>query len=466
MSRQHVTRGQRQPRGLPVKAPAQRGAMENVNVNAAGIDIGATVNFVAVPEGRDAVTVRSFGTFTADLIALADWLKQCGVTTVAMESTGIYWIPLYELLESRGFDVLLAEPSQIKKVPGRKSDVLDCQWIQRLHSFGLLRGSFRPADVIVVLRSYLRQREMLVQGAAAHVQHMQKALELMNVKLTEVLDDITGLAGRQIIESILEGKRDPVELAKLRDPRCQRREETIALALQGNWRDEHLFALRQGLELYRVYQQKLHELDQQIETHLKSISASCVLPPEPLRPRPAGRRGKSRNEPAFDLRTLLHRLSAVDLTTINGIGPHAALQLISEIGTDMTAFPSVKHFCSWLCLCPGTNKTGGRTRSRTGKTRPSANRAARVLRLCAQSVIRANCALGAFGRRLKSRLGAPKAVTAVAHKLAKLVYALLSTGRPYTDEGAATYEQRFREHQLQRLAKQALKIGYTLQPSA
>ena len=215
-----------------------------------------------------------------------------------------------------------------------------------------------------------------------------------------------------------------------------------------------------------MYQQKLHELDQQIETHLKSISASCVLPPEPLRPRPAGRRKKSRNEPAFDLRTLLHRFSAVDLTTINGIGPHAALQLISEIGTDMTAFPSVKHFCSWLCLCPGTNKTGGRTRSRTGKTRPSANRAARVLRLCAQSVIRANCALGAFGRRLKSRLGAPKAVTAVAHKLAKLVYALLSTGRPYTDEGAATYEQRFREHQLQRLAKQALKIGYTLQPSA
>ncbi|MCX7422083.1 MAG: transposase, partial [Planctomycetia bacterium] len=259
-----------------------------------------------------------------------------------------------------------------------------------MHSFGLLRGSFRPADVIVVLRSYLRQREMLVQGAAAHVQHMQKALELMNVKLTEVLDDITGLAGRQIIESILEGKRDPVELAKLRDPRCQRREETIALALQGNWRDEHLFALRQGLELYRVYQQKLHELDQQIETHLKSISASCVLPPEPLRPRPVGSRKKSRNEPAFDLRTLLHRLSAVDLTTINGIGPHAALQLISEIGTDMTAFPSVKHFCSWLCLCPGTNKTGGRTRSRTGKTRPSANRAARVLRLCAQSVIRAD----------------------------------------------------------------------------
>ena len=280
-----------------------------------------------------------------------------------------------------------------------------------------------------------------------------------------MLDDITGLSGRLIIDAILAGEHDPVRLAKRRDPKCQHGEETIALALQGNWRDEHLFTLHQGLELYRVYQQKLQELDQQIEAHLQQLSASCARPAAPLSPRPAGRRKKSRNEPAFDLRSLLHRISAVDLTTINGIGPHAALQLILEIGTDMSQFPTVKHFCSWLCLCPGTHKTGGRIRSRTGKTRPSANRAAKVLRLCAQSVIRADCALGAFGRRLKSRLGAPKAVTAVAHKLAKLVFALLTTGRPYTDEGAASYEQHFREQQLQRLTTKASKLGYTLLPS-
>jgi transposase len=368
------------------------------------------------------------------------------------------------LLEQRGFEVVLVEPSQIKMVPGRKSDVLDCQWIQRLHSFGLLRASFRPADAIVVLRSYLRQRDMLVRYAAAHVQHMQKAMEQMNLKLTKVLSDITGLTGQRIIEAILNGRRDPAALAKLRDERCQHDEATIALALQGNWRDEHLFALRQAVALYQVYLQKLTELDEQIEACLKTFADQSKGKPLPARPRDRRRQKRGKHEPRFDTRALMHQMTGVDLTIIDGIGPHATLQLISEIGTDMSPWETEKHFCSWLTLCPGVNKTGGRKKSRSGKTRPSANRAARVLRVCAQSLLRANCALGAFGRRIKGRLGAPKAVTAVAHKLAKIVYGMLKYGKPYVDQGVEYYETRYRERTLTNLRRRAAGLGFALQP--
>jgi transposase len=416
------------------------------------------VHFVAVPEGRDEVHVRSFGSFTADLEGLADWLQQCGVTTVAMESTGVYWIALYELLERRGFAVLLAEPSQLKKVPGRKSDVLDCQWIQRLHSFGLLRASFRPADASVVLRGYLRQREMLTRGAAQHTQHMQKALEQMNVKLTEVLSDVTGLTGLRIIDAILAGERDPVVLAQLRDKKCKQDAATIALALQGNWRDEHLFALRQAAELYRVYQQKMADVDQQVEAYLATLTKPSASEPPP----PAHKRQKRRYEPAFDVRGSLFGVTGVDLTAIDGIGPYAALQILSEIGTDTSRWETEKHFCSWLSLCPGVNKTGGRRTSKSGKTRPSANRVARVLRLCGQSLLRADCALGAFARRMRAKLGAPQAITAVAHKLAKIVYGMLKYGKAYVDRGADYYDQQHRQRLVAQVRRRAEQLGLRL----
>lgn len=465
MSRKRI-RENHSPRrgGLPVTdAPAFRSTLHEVHADAAGIDVGATAHFVAVPEGRDEASVRTFGAYTADLEGLADWLARCGIKRVAMESTGVYWIPLYELLERRGFEVLLAEPSQIKKVPGRKSDVLDCQWIQRLHSFGLLRASFRPTDAIVVLRSYLRQREMLVRYAAAHVQHMQKALEQMNVKLTEVIDDLTGLTGMRIIDAILAGEQNPGKLASLRHERCHNDEQTIALALQGNWRDEHLFALRQAVELHRVYQQKLADLDSQIETYLATFADKSVGRPPTQTVSRRKKRGK--HEPRFDTLRLLYRVTGVELATISGIGPNAALQLIAEIGLDMTRWPTEKHFCSWLCLSPGVNKTGGRVRSRSGKTRPSGSRAAKVLRLCAQALLRADCALGAFGRRMRAKLGAPKAVTAVAHKLAKIVYGMMRYGKSYVDRGADEYEQRYRQRVLSRLRDRAQQLGYTLAPS-
>lgn len=464
MSRKKRTRKTSNRRsGLPVdNAASTRGALNRLHPNAAGIDIGATQHFVAVPEGADQSHVRSFGTYTADLESIADWLHECGVTTVAMESTGVYWIPLYELLERRGFEVILAEPSQMKKTPGRKSDVLDCQWIQQLHSFGLLRNSFRPNDAIVVLRSYLRQRSMLVDYASAHVQHMQKALEQMNLKLTEVIDDVTGKTGMLIIGAILSGERDATRLARLRDRRCKNDEATIALALQGNWREEHLFCLQQAVDLYRAYQQQLATLDSQIETYLKSFEdrSSASLP------RLRKRRKKGKHEPAFDVRSLLHQLTGVDLTSIDGIGPHAALRLISETGTDMTRWDTENHFCSWLTLCPGVNKTGGRKQSRSGRTRPSANRAASVFRLCAQSLLRTQTALGAFGRRVRSKLGGPKAITAIAHKLAKIYYGMMRYGKAYVDRGAEYYDRQYRDRVLRNLERRAKQMGYDLTPNS
>jgi transposase len=333
--------------GRALPAPGLPKSLQQVNLNAAGIDCGASEHFVAVPEDRDPQPVRAFGTFTADLIALADWLEQCGIDTVAMESTGVYWIPLYELLEARGFTVKLVEPGKLKMIAGRKTDVLDSQWIQQWHTFGLLQGSFRPDDQICVLRSYMRQRDMLVRYAAQHIQHMQKALEQMNVKLVEVIDDITGVTGTRIIEAILAGERDPQTLARLRHERCQHDAETIALALQGNWREEHLFALQQALDRYCFYHHKLDELDQRIEAYLLTFEDKSQG--EVLEPRPR-QRSLSHNEPRFNVRQYLFQMTGVDLMTIDGFRTgYLALDLLAEIGMDMQPWPTEKHFCSWLC---------------------------------------------------------------------------------------------------------------------
>ena len=429
--------------------------------NAAGIDCGATEHFVAVPKDRDPQSVRSFRTFTADLYAWADWLGQCGIDTVAMESTGVYWIPLFEVLEARGFAVYLVDPGKLKYAPGRKTDVVDCQWIQQLHSAGLLSASFRPDEAICMLRSYLRQREMLVRYAGQHVQHMQKALLEMNVQLHHVLDDIPGLTGSRMIEAILQGERQPQVLATLREKGCKNDEATIARALQGNWRDDHLFALKQAYELYTFYKEKLAQIDVQIEAYLHMFedhSDGQTLPP-----RRRQRKHKS-NEPAFDMVNLLYRMAGVDLTTIDGIGGHLALGILSEIGLDMSRWPSDKYFASWLCLSPGNHKSGGKQNRRKTGTRPSSNRAAQLFRLAAMSLSRSDSALGAYYRRLRGRLGGPKAITATAHKIAKIVYNMLKHGKPYVDRGAQYYEEHYRQRVVKHLHRRAQALGFTLQP--
>jgi len=435
-------------------------ALEQIEFNAAGIDIGSEFHFVAVPTDRDEQPVRRFSAFTVDLLALADWLKRCGIDTVVMESTGVYWIPLYELLEQRGFQVLLVDPRRLKNVPGRKTDVVDCQWLQQLHTYGLLSGAFRPVEEVVVLRSYLRHRAMLVGYAAQHIQHIQKALQQMNIKLDKVLSDITGTTGMAILNAILAGVRDPVKLAKLRDRRCKNDEETIAKALHGNWREEHLFALQQAVALYRAYHEQMAECDAQIERQLGAMtdkSGGAKLPYQ-------RRTHKAHpNEPALDLRGGVHRVAGVDLTRIDGIDGHTALKLISEIGTDMSRWETVKHFTSWLGLCPGNKRSGGRNIS--GRTKPCANRAAAALRLAANGLHRSQTALGGFLRRMKARLGAPKAITATAHKLARLVYFAMRNGWDYVDKGVQWYDEQFCQRQLKAIQIKALQLGYIVVPA-
>ncbi len=404
--------------------------------------------------------MREFEAFTADLYRLAAWLSECRVETVVMESTGVYWIPLFGVLEGRGFEVMLVDPRRIKNVPGRKSDVLDCQWLQQLHTYGLLSGAFRPEAEIQIhcLRSYLRQRAMLVEYASHHIQHMQKALTQMNVKFQHVISNITGQTGMAIIEAIVSGERDPWQLAQLRNYRIKADEETIAKSLHGHWREEHIFELTQSLELYRMYQTKIDECDRKIEAKLEQfedITGGGT-------PAGKGRRRSQGNAPSFDIRTHLYRMTGVDLTRIDGINGFTALKVISEIGTDMTKWPSAKHFASWLGLSPNNRITGGKVMS--SRTKPSANRAAAALRLAAHGLHRSNSALGAFLRRKKAHLGAPKAITATAHKLARLVYSMLRFGQDYVDAGAEYYESQYQQRALRTAKRRAYQLGYQLVP--
>ena len=441
---------------------SRRVRLQVTHPDAAGIDVGADAHWVCVPADRAAQPVARFGTCTADLEAIAHWLQRCGVTTVALESTGVYWIPLYELLEARGFGVLLVDAREVARAPGRpKTDEKDCQWLQRLHSYGLLSPAFRPQDQIVVLRAYLRQRDMLVTYAGQHIQHMQKALEQMTVKLTEVVSDITGVTGMSIIQAIVRGQRDPEALARLRDPRCKESAATIARALYGNWRQEHLFALKQAVALYAFYHEQISACDAAIETHLRTFADQSRGRQLPYRPR---RRKREANEPRFDARARLFWVCGVDLTAIEGIDETTALVLLSEIGTDMSRWPSVKHFCSWLGLCPQHKITGGKILSR--RVRRGASRAKRALRLGARSLHHSKSALGAFFRRIKARHGTPAAITAAAHKLARLVYSLLKHGTVYVAQEMAEDEAKYQERKLKVLARQARELGYQLVPAA
>ena len=436
-----------------------------VHPHAAGLDIGAAEIWAAVPPDRDQPSVRPFGTFTPDLQALAAWLAACGVTSVAMESTGIYWIPIFEMLEARGLEVYLVNARHIKNVPGRKSDVADCQWIQRLHSYGLLSASFRPEAEMVVLRAYLRQRTMLIEHRAAHIQHMQKALHLMNLQLTQVLSDVTGVSGMAIIRAIVAGERRPAKLAKLRNGRCQRSEAEIAKALTGSYRAEHLFALKQALTLYDAYSTQLAECDREIERHYAAIKPRFDPddPDTPLGPDPKTNT-HSKNAPDFDVRRQLFQLVGVDLTEVHGLHVSSVQQLLAEIGTDLRKFPTVKHFCSWLGLAPHNDITGGRVvRSQTIKNH---NRAGQVLRLAAQSVGRGQSALGAYYRAMKGRVGATQATVATAHKLARIIYFMLRDRRPYQPISPEAYAQQQHSRQIAALQRKAAKLGFALQPQA
>ncbi len=435
--------------------------LEQINLNAAGMDVGAEEIYVAVPKGRDTESVRSFATFTVDLHRIAAWLSACGVDTVAMESTGIYWIPLYEILEERGFDVNLVNARHVKNVSGRKTDVLDCQWIQQLHTYGLLQPSFRPAKDICALRSLVRHRDMLVKYRSAHIQHMQKALHLMNVKLTNVLSDITGVTGMKIIRAIVAGEHDPNVLASFRNTMCARSQEEIAKSLEGHYQREHLFTLKQSLELYDFYDRQMRACDEELETMYREFEPPN--PPDTLPP--SARTSKRRkNQPHFDLAPHLHRIAGVDLTQVDGLNTLTVQDILSEIGVDMSHWPTVKHFASWLRLSPNNKVTGGKVKQRG--TLPTQNRANTAFRLAAQSLARSDCALGAFYRHKRARLGAAKAVTATAHKLARIVYHMLKTQTPYNDPGADHFEQQHRERTIRYLKRQAAKHGLQLLPIA
>ncbi len=433
--------------------------LKQVNVNAAGIDVGATVHFVCVPEGRDPQPVRSFGAFTADLEALADWLGQCGVTTVAMEATGVYWIPLFELLEQRGFEVRLVEPSRLKHVPGRKSDVLDCQWIQQLHTFGLLSGSFRPEDSICILRSYVRQRHTLVRSAGRCIQHMEKALTQMNVKLQHVISDITGVTGMAILEAILAGERDPQKLAQLRHERCKNDEATIALALQGNWREDHLFALKQAVDTYRFFHEKLAEVEREDRDAIEDLREQ-----EP---------GQAAGSPPFATQARGQcaglRCAAVRLY-YDRRGPHRGgrpggqhhphRDFRNRAGheplADGEAFRLLANPLSRRQQDGGTLAEQQRTDA--AEFQPHRRRAA-GRRSCP---LACGLRLGAYAQRMRSRLGAPKAITATAHKLAIIIYNMLKHGKAYVDRGADYYEQQYHAAMVKNLKRRARQLGFEL----
>lgn len=430
-----------------------------VEPNAAGADIGATQIFVAVPVDRDAEPVRCFDTFTADLERLADWLEQCKIRTLAMESTGVYWIPLFQILEQRKIEACLVNAQHLKNVPGRKTDVEDCQWIQHLHSVGLLRGSFRPDQEICAIRSLWRHRDNLIQLATVHLQHMQKALDQMNLQIHHVISDLAGTTGLAIVDAIVAGERDLAKLAKLRDWRIRASEETIMKSLVGDYREEHLFVLRQSLESYRHHQHLIQEVDAQVKQMMRRLPTKIDVSEKPIPKEKNPRKTPWRNEPP-QLREDLYRAFGVDLTQVPGINTLTAQMLLTEVGPDLSRFPTVAAFCSWLRLCPEPKISGGKVLS--SRTRPTKNRAALALRMATQGLHRSQTFLGDYFRRMKARLGTPKAMTAAAHKLARIVYHMITTHQEYDTTVFQELEQRVQDRKRMKLRAQARELGFDL----
>lgn len=432
--------------------------LDYINVNAAGIDIGSKSHFVAIPQGRDIECVREFLTFTNSLIELVSWLKKVGIKTVAMESTGVYWIPVYDMLEQHGFEVLLVNARHVKNVPGRKTDVLDCQWIQQLHSYGLLRGSFRPKEKMLQMRTIMRHRSTLIDYASSHVQHIQKALSLMNIRLKNVIRDVMGLTGMTIIREIVAGVRDPAKLAQYRDPNCKNSEEVIRESLIGNYQEDHLFCLKQALELYDYYSLKIKECDHQIEKLMREMETCENSERKNYRRKPSSKK----HDFSFDMHKELIRTTGVDLTAVPGLNVQTVSKIISEIGVDMSPWETSKQFAAWLALCPGNKISGGKRLS--GKTAPCANKAAAALRIAANGLRLTDTALGAFFRRMSSRLGVAKAITATAHKLAVILYNMLKTGKEYIESGAEYYEENHKARCIKNLERRAKQFGLMLMP--
>jgi transposase len=449
------------PTSRQSKEKVRKNILERINLHAAGVDIGANFHFVALGEECTAENVRKFGAFTSDLHRMADWLSEHHVETVVMESTGVYWIPLFQILEQRGLEVKLVNAAHVKNLPGRKSDVSDCQWLQQLHTFGLLNGSFRPKDEICVLRSFLRLRDTLVKDSSSHILRMQKALTQMNVQVHRVISDITGYSGMAIIRAILAGERDPLKLAQMKHHLVKTPTEVIVKALEGDYRAEHLFELQTAVELYDVYQRKIMECGARVEQHLTELEmktdfAQLMEQKGALKARSASVRLELQRQ------ARLESVCGADLTLVPGLSTVAVQTIIAETGLDMNCWKSEKHFCSWLKLCPDNRISGGKVlSSRAGKSK---NRATAMFRLAAQSAMRSETAIGAFIRRIKTRLGAPIAINAGAHKLAKLYYRMLKFGEAYAEQGQTAYEEKYKERLLINLTKRAKEFGFQLTP--
>ena len=451
-------------KGNPPKAKSSAPPPPLHHPHAAGIDLGAREIYVAVPPGTCARTVRSFPTFTEDLHAVRDWLKECGVTTVAMESTGVYWIPLFQILEAAGLDVCLVNARHCKNLPGRKTDVQDCQWLQHLHSVGLLRGSFRPADQVCAVRAILRHRDSLVRGASRCVSHLHKALTQMNIQLHHVISDLTGVTGQAILNAILAGERDPHTLAALKHHRIKASRDVIAKSLRGDWRPEHLFTLQQTHTLWQQHQTLIAGCDEQIAQMLQGFDAQVDVAAAPLPPAKSTHKKPQKNEPQFAAREECYRVLGVDLTAVPAFQTPTVLELLCELGPGFAEkFPTAKHFGSWLGLCPDNRITGGKIYS--VKTRDVKSRVAEALRLAAQSLWQAKNYFGDLYRRWKARLGSPKAITAMAHKLARILWHLLKYKAPFNPEVFAKEEAKMQRHKLARLQNLAAALNYQLIPN-
>lgn len=452
----------RQHHRAKLKPPDCTLGLQVIHPKAAGIDVGNEEHWVAVPPEMDAAPVQSFGCFTQDLQAMANWLVQCGVETVALQSTGVYWIALYDILSERGIRVYVVNARDTRNLPGRKSDIQECQWLLKLHAYGLLRNSFRPEEEILVMRTYWRQRQQHIEDASRCIQHMQKALTQMNVQLANAISDISGATGQAILSAIVAGERDPRVLAKLRDPRVKASEGTVARSLEGNWRPELLFVLKQELETYRVFQTRIGECDLQLQQHYTTIEGKAD--PQQLAPVRRDKRPHGNVPDGFDLRGQLYRATGVDLTAIDGINVLTAQTLIAEVGADMSCFATEAHFVSYLDLCPRNKISGGKVVGR--ENRKTKNRAGLILRLAAGTLLRSESYLGAQYRRLRTKLGGPKARKAMANKLARIAYRMLKYGQAYVDKGKEFYEQKYRQQQIQMLSRKANQLGLQLAPSA
>lgn len=430
----------------------ERGDLEQINIDAAGIDIGSEFHYVAVPEDRAEQSIRKFGCYTADIEDMAKWLKECRIKTVAMESTGVYWMPVFQILEANGFEVLLVNARHIKNAPGRKTDVVDSRWIQQLHTYGLLQGSYQPEPVIRKLRTYLRHRDNLIKSKTTHTQRMQKCMIQMNIQLHKVISDITGYTGMRIIRSILEGERDPLKLAQLKSSRIRNSADIIAKSLEGNYQEEQLFCLRQEVEQFDYIMDKIQECEEIIEKTLGEMDG--------------GKDDKYdvNNDKASkeNIKEKLQTICKVDLTEIDGLDINTIETIISEVGIDMNKWPTDKHFGSWLGLSPNNKISGGRILSR--KSKKIVNRAATAFRLAAYAAGKSDSSIGAFYRRLRVRIGAPKAITATAYKIARLFYMCMKTGKSYKDLGADYYERMYKERVLRNFKQKAAQFGFSLVP--